>query len=300
MVRADNRSEQQLDIVAAAYGLGRIRSCSTVTGGTTNKNFEIVTDTGSYFVRCYKPRKQALLDFEHRLYKRTGAQEYICSPLTNRQGGTWLLHEGRVFCVFPWLKGQLSGKAGDFESLGRHLAQFHDVTSAMEGPANPLGAEELLILVREFGLVNLKNEVEYLSRELELIADSLVLSSDSAIHGDLFPDNVMWSNGKPTFIDFEQSSVGDSMYDLGVVINAWCFAPSGFDRAAYRSLITGYEQVRGVNRERLMQGLRLSACRFTVTRIRDIYIPGLDRPDKNFREFLKVLRYWQDAVDVTL
>ena len=48
--------------------------------------------------------------------------------------------------------------------------------------------------------------------------------SKGIIHGDMFPDNVFFKNGKiSAIIDFYFSCVDFYIYDLAIILNSWCF-----------------------------------------------------------------------------
>jgi len=92
-------------------------------------------------------------------------------------------------------------------------------------------------------------------------------------------------------LDFEQASTGALVYDLAVCINAWCFVDD-FDPALIEALVAGYQQVRPLDpgeRALLPVEARAAAMRFTVTRITDVYLPGVDLPGKDFRRYLRRL-----------
>ncbi|MBT8493389.1 MAG: phosphotransferase, partial [Deltaproteobacteria bacterium] len=113
------------------------------------------------------------------------------------------------------------------------------------------------------------------------------------IHGDLFRDNVLFApDGQElvALLDFEQASLGSRVYDLAVCINAWCF-DQAFDSAQVAAMVGAYG---AVDERALWVELRRSAWRFTVTRITDVYLPGIDLPDKDFRRYARRLQAWRE------
>ncbi|MGH6878227.1 MAG: phosphotransferase, partial [Rhizomicrobium sp.] len=140
----------------------------------------------------------------------------------------------------------------------------------------------------------------------ELIASSLAQLEETwpdnlpsgIIHADLFPDNVLFMDGEVSgLIDFYFACDDFYAYDLAVMLNAWCFEPSGrFSRAKAQSLISGYGRHRPLP-EREIAALpilaRGAALRFLLTRLQDWldHDPSaLVRP-KDPREFAGRLRF---------
>ena len=125
------------------------------------------------------------------------------------------------------------------------------------------------------------------------------------IHGDLFRDNVLFDGGHlVALLDFEQASRGTWVYDLAVCLNAWCFDDGGDGNrprvelvpARARALLGGYQERRALvaaERGLLAVEARAAAARFTITRITDVYLPGVDLPGKDFRRYLCRLEGWQ-------
>jgi homoserine kinase type II len=87
-------------------------------------------------------------------------------------------------------------------------------------------------------------------------------------------------------------------------VNALCYDGENYDLKRFESLITGYESLRPLSLaewDAFPNELRLSALRFTVTRLRDFFLHPVEetqRVDKDFREFyerLRILRRERDG-----
>jgi homoserine kinase type II len=97
-------------------------------------------------------------------------------------------------------------------------------------------------------------------------------------------------------LDFEAACRGKFIFDLATAVNALCVDADGYDLKRFESIITGYESLRPLSLaewDAFPNELRLSALRFTVTRLRDFFLRPMDdgaRTDKDFREFYERLR----------
>jgi homoserine kinase type II len=100
------------------------------------------------------------------------------------------------------------------------------------------------------------------------------------IHGDLFPDNVLFDHTTITgVIDFYFACQDMLAYDLAVMINAWCFdQPQRFNPDKAKALVTGYTSNRSLQddeRKAMLVLARGAALRFYLTRLYDwIHTPS--------------------------
>jgi homoserine kinase type II len=118
------------------------------------------------------------------------------------------------------------------------------------------------------------------------------------IHADLFPDNVLFMEGRVSgLIDFYFACNDSYAYDLAIMLNAWCFELDGsYNAAKGRSLIGAYSDSRpldGVEIAALPVLAAGAALRFLLTRLYDWLEPdptALVRP-KDPREFSRRLLF---------
>ena len=117
----------------------------------------------------------------------------------------------------------------------------------------------------------LDDEVAYLEHYLEHKLPKGI------IHGDIFHDNLLFKGEKlVAMLDFEAACRGKFIFDLATAVNALCFDGEGYDLKRFEALIAGYESVRPLSLaewDAFPNELRLSALRFTVTRMRDFVPP---------------------------
>ncbi len=117
------------------------------------------------------------------------------------------------------------------------------------------------------------------------------------VHGDLFRDNVLFSNRKISgVIDFYHAGFSPWLFDLAVTANDWARLPEALDHdgliesfsAVYDQqkldvLLGAYAQIRPLNtleRNCWPRFLELAALRFWVSRLSTLYLPGYQQQVK--------------------
>jgi homoserine kinase type II len=300
------------DVVAIAdgFGLGKPIRWRAIAAGTINSNFDIDTERGRFFVRVNEGKASGDVAWEGDLVHALAARGVPAPvPLDARDGARYLRHRGLLISAFAWRPGVHRAAAdvstGDATAVGAVLAVIHlaglELPRAMRRPsiydhAHIKGRFEAF---RNNPDPLLRDAIAILGDELEWLgscAGARHAAAHGVIHGDLFRDNVLFEGPRLVgVLDFEQASAGSFAYDLAVVINDWAW--SGQPRPEItRALIDGYESVRPLSpadRTALPIEVRAAAARFTVTRITDVFLPGIANRDKDFREFLARCVQWR-------
>ena len=305
---------QDVVAVAARFGLADL----TVEGipyGTINSNYRGTTRGGRVFVRVNEGKSEDEVDHEATLVAHLAARGVRTPvPLPTADGARWARFPFGIVSIFPWVDGapRLEDVLGSDETraLGALLARLH--LAGADFPRRHQGRYTYATIVErleaipidccdpalESALVTLHDEADWLTSRAAERARLPV----GVIHGDLFPDNVLWDDAGPIAIDFEQASDGTLAYDLAVALLAWCWDKKTLDGARVAALLDGYQGVRPLapdERAGLYVEARAAAMRFTVTRIGDVYLSPDATPEvrrvKDFRAFLARLEVLRRA-----
>ncbi len=309
--------DQDFTTICAAYQLGEVQSWRAVAAGTVNSNFALETDGGRYFVRINEGKSQAEVVWEAALLAALAtagvAIAPLCKTVDHRVTLPWTTGgESKYISVFPWLPGtHLAAHEVDAAAaaaIGQALAHLHHATAPLLpslARPNRYDFAEISRRAQTFAhnadpALQLANAT--IAAELQAIAAVASLRQRAGhviIHGDLFRDNVLWSpSGQPILLDFEQASVGTAVYDLAVCLHDWAWREHGVAWHLVEALLRGYHAVRPLQAPDLLAlpwELRMSAVRFTVTRVTDVYLANQANPDKDFRAFLARATYWRSA-----
>lgn len=297
------------------YGLVKLLGSSGIPNGSVNTNYLLETSRGKHLLRIDEVKGELDVKRELDLLIFLRKHNFPCpQPVADRKGRWYRESSGKCLSVYRWADGQVVRNdrltANRLENVGRHLADLHTIgKSYKKGIDNRFSYERISDLYAEVRdklpsyfrkiVRTLDDEVDYLQHYLENKLPKGI------IHGDLFNDNLIFKGDKlVAMLDFEAACRGKFIFDLATAVNALCFDREGYDLKRFESLIAGYESLRPLSLaewDAFPNELRLSALRFTVTRLRDFFLNPVDenqRVDKDFREFyerLRILRRERDG-----
>jgi homoserine kinase type II len=307
--------------IARRYGLGDVRALTPIPAGTINSNFALETDRGRYFVRINEGKREAEVAWEAALVGDLAAAGIPAPvPLAPEGGPPYLAWRDRWISVFAWCPGRhlapAEVTAAAAAALGGMLARIHVAGLAVASSRRRPSRYGLAALEARLAQVaaaaapggphpELADVAAVLADERAVLADAATAAARDAatagiIHADLFRDNVLWDDGSITAVlDFEQASAGSLAYDLAVCLNDWCWPAgptAGLSANLASAMVAGYQDVRALDPRDLMAlpiEVRAAAWRFTLTRLTDVYLPAVDNPDKDYREFFARLVAWR-------
>jgi homoserine kinase type II len=284
--------DEELAELVSAYDLGRLSAARGIEAGTVNTSYALTLGGARFFLRLYEEQALAGAEAEAELLRHLAAAGVPTpAPILGRDGRAVRSVAGKPAALFPWIDGDMlclravTPDAG--RAVGAALARMHRAGPA---PGGRLGGGR-------FGAADLAARCTRIAASTDLAARPLagslrdaILAADRArtpalpsglVHGDLFRDNVLWSDSHDTgpatspriaaLLDFESAHEGPFAYDLAVTILSWSFRDT-FDHAVGRSIVAGYGEVRTleeVERAALHAEAIFAALRFTITRITD-------------------------------
>lgn len=286
-----------LEHILAPFDL-RPRRVRPLALGTINSNFRVDTDGGALFVRVNEGKSEADVRYEAALLWHLGARRFPTpQPLRRGDARPFSAHGSKWVTAFPWVAGEVLDGAritpSHCEAIGASLGGLHRVGA--DFPERREGIYTFERVVRRIdafrGDPRLAEILPALDEEISFVRTGRSPDLPSGtIHGDLFPDNALWRGPRlAAVLDFEQASFGRYAYDLAVTLLAWCWSGVDLDGARVRALSVGYRRERPIDpleREGLFVEARVAALRFTVTRITDVYLTGMARDGKDFRDYL--------------
>ena len=277
-------SAESLTAFLARYDVGDLVSAKGIAEGVENSNYLVDTTQGRFILTLYEKRVSAAdLPFFLALLDHLAARDNPVPPAIPDRGGREIQElEGRPACLIRFLPGVsvTHPTPEQARAAGAAMARMHlsFADFALERP-NALGVEEWPRLLDRCG-----DDLDSIATGLGLRLRGALASvlghwprdlPYSAIHADLFPDNVLMRGDTVTgLIDFYFACTDIRAYDLAVMHSAWAFDNDGApaDPAVGRALVAGYDSVLPLSAEErtALPVLARGACiRFALTRAWD-------------------------------
>jgi homoserine kinase type II len=292
--------------IAADYGLPKVTAVRPIRDGSANTHYALETVRGKFLIKIEEVKSELEVKREFDLLLFLRKHGFPCSvPLADRRGRHCRDWGGKLLSVYRNLDGHTVAveriTAGQLENVGRVLADLHLVSKAYKkGVESRFSFEkvaEIYVDVRGRLPHYLKKIVRTLDEEIEYLQNYLEGKLPKGIiHGDLFPDNIIFKGEKVVAVlDFEAAGRGKFIFDLATAVNALCFDRGRYVLKRFEALIAGYENLRTLSLaewDAFPNELRFSAFRFTVTRLRDFFLNPADkrqRINKDFQEFYERL-----------
>jgi homoserine kinase type II len=278
-------SDEQAAALLADYPLGELDALTGIAQGIENTNYKLMAGGRRYILTLFEGRTDtsALPYFLGLMEEAAAAGLPAPRPAKRKDGQVLGEVAGRPAAIVSFLPGRdiASPHAHDAEQVGRTLAALH---LALAGTslrrANDMGPDSWRRTAARLGphLSRLSPSApKAVEAVLTLYAQPFAAGLPmGAIHGDLFPDNLLVSHGEVTgIIDFYFACDDYWAYDLAVAMNAYT-PEEGPDGGQAEALLSGYESVRALTsaeREALPVFLCGAALRFFLSRASDLVHP---------------------------
>lgn len=275
--------DDELDTFLAQYDVGSPVAFKGIAEGVENSNFFLQTTRGRYFLTLYEKRvAESDLPFFMALLEHMAKRGVTCPrPVRGRDGTVVRSLAGRPAALVTFLDGVSPRRpsAALCGEAGRALAILHLAGADFSGRRpNTLSLDGWADLVRTSA-----PRADTIAPGLaQAIAEELAFLKNvwprdlpqGVIHADMFPDNVLFVDGKLTgVIDFYFACNDALTYDLAICLNAWCFEVDGsFNLTKGRAMLLAYRTVRQLSPEEIVALpvlARGAALRFLLTRLHD-------------------------------
>ncbi|RKP49554.1 serine/threonine protein kinase [Trinickia fusca] len=241
-----------LDSVLAVTGVrtdGRLLPLNSYE----NRVYQVgVEDGPPVIAKFYRPDRwsdEAILE-EHAFVAELVAHEIPAVPAREIDGRTLHPFDGFRFAVFERRGGRAPelDRRDTLEWMGRFIGRIHAIGRRTPYCARPSLDIQLFgheprefLLSHDFVPADLRAAYEAASAlALEGVERAFEAAGDVTslrLHGDCHASNVLWTDGGPHFVDFDDSRMGPAIQDL------WLLLPG--DRAgasrALTDLLAGYE-----------------------------------------------------------
>ncbi|HUB85950.1 MAG TPA: homoserine kinase, partial [Rhizomicrobium sp.] len=225
-------------------------------------------------------------------------------PVRDKSGKQWMTLNGRPAALLTFLDGVSLRKpdVAHCTAAGEALAKLHaagsDFSIVRSNALGLSGWKKLAADTKARADTVQAGFTALIETSLDELSGWPHTLPAGVIHADLFPDNVLFVDGKISgLIDFYFACNDALAYDIAVMLNAWCFEADGaFNITKSKALLNAYRQQRELTSDEVValpMLARGAALRFLLTRLYDWLNPdptALVRP-KDPRDYVKRLRF---------
>jgi homoserine kinase type II len=306
------------------YAIGELQSYQEIVEGIDNSNFIINTSKGKFILTIFESRINSCdLPFFINL-KLHLAKKHICCPCPVINNHQQVISEfkNKESVIVSFLSGKtLTPSANGYyqsitikhcQEVAKILAKMHLAVDDFKGNRiNDLAINNFRNLFNKFAnrlddfQLGLKDQ---LSKDLTMLEDLWQKNYQpsmpiKACHLDLFPDNVFFDqdHNLSAVIDFYFAGNELLIYDLAIIINAWCFDEINFNQQKYLAIVNYYQQLRILNEDEqkfLPIALACASMRFLLTRLHDYFFTDKNSlvKIKDPKEYLMKLNYFKNQL----
>lgn len=291
----------QMAAAMARFGLPAPTEAKPEPRGAVNTGYHVWAGGQRFFLRVNEGKTEADVRFEAEVQQYLHAARFPVPELRAAQDGKpWVEVAGKRAMLFAYAPGEDLAPAEitpeRCRRVGEQLARLHELAAGFaQHRQNPYGRrwvdERLQELQASPPTDAQAAAIVPMLLDEAAFARKLPGAPRGLVHGDLFPDNVLWIGDRVSaLLDWEMCGVDPFAYDLGVAVNAWCFADV-FRQDRAHALLAGYAARRKIEPETLealYEWTRFAALRFTVARLKGYPPPGAHGavpPGKDWREF---------------
>ena len=306
-------SKEDIIFILSDYQIGNLIEFQGIQDGIENTNYFIKTKKGKFILTIFENRVNSQdIPYFINLMKFLNQNNFISpEPLENKEGKILNKFKTKKFILVNFLEGKPKVKItpndcyliGDLIGNLQNKSRYCDLIRK-----NSLSLEDCEKIFQDCKNSVSEKEINILRDGLyDLIEDSLKDCLEKwpthlpkgIIHGDLFPDNVFFLNNKVSgVIDFYFSCVDIKIYEIAIVINAWCFDQHNtLNIEKVKNLIKGFTLHNNLTKDELFFLNILAkgaSLRFLITRLFDWY----NTPENSFvkrkdpQEYIDKLLYF--------
>ena len=304
-----NFSDDDFRIILANYDIGKFVEAKGIAEGIENTNYKLITSKNKFIFTIYEKRVNPQdLPFYMNLQKILNEMGFCCpQPISNAEGSFISKYKNKFFTIVSFLDGAWPKEItnNNIVEASRILAKLHLTTKNIS--ENTLFRKNSLskdYWVETYNKVKIQAEEKFVGLEIlakkgfEAVSKLPNNLPNGIIHGDFFPDNVLFSNDNVSgVIDFYMACNDDFIYDLAIALNAWCSDENkNYCQNKAKIFIEKYIEIRSLSEAELSSlkyYLVASSLRFMSSRLYDFFnIPeGAIVSQKDPKEYINKLDF---------
>ena len=200
-----------------------------------NRVYQIgIEDAEPLIAKFYRPQRWSTKQIieEHLFTLELAEQELpVVAPWQNEKAETLFSYEDFRFALYP----RKGGHAPELDNpehlkvLGRVIGRIHLLGARLPFDARPqlnsqtFGHQNVAIISEKFIPLEYKESYQSLTRDLLQMIDErysrLSEIRNIRVHGDCHSGNMLWRDGAPNFVDFDDARMAPAMQDLWMLLS---------------------------------------------------------------------------------
>lgn len=298
-------SKIEVESILLDFQIGRYLNHIGINQGIENSNYLLHTNKSKYILTIFEKRvNKDDIPFFLELMNHTRTSGIVCpTSLKNTKGKRFDTIKNKSFAIFTFIEGKSlkNWSHKDCFFIGKKICDFHYANRNFKPRRqNNFGVSQFSKIFNkiEKGIEKVLPKTKNLIKKEITFLEKMYPSNlpSGIIHADFFPDNVLFKGNKISgIIDFYFSCFDNFIYDLSIVVNAWCFPNNKFKIENYNHIMQGYQKRENISDKEfsfLNICLRAAAMRFLLTRLSDKIFPTSDfSQKKNPEEFFNILNF---------
>jgi homoserine kinase type II len=277
--------KKEISYINKKFEIDKIINFKGIKQGIENTNYLLKSKNKKFILTIFEKRVvKKEIPFFMKLMDQLNDSKISCPrPIKNKNGSYLIEIKNKTACIVSFLSGKdkkTLNLKNCFEA-GKVIAQMHKASKKFKlSRKNSMGIKNLnpllnsikfkskkFINIEKFLKVNYKDIKKKWPKKLP----------HGIIHGDLFIDNIFFTNNKLSgIIDFYFAASDYFMYEIAICVNALCFdkinSKFKINKKKIKNLIKGYESIRKIsNNEKKSLNIlcRGAAMRYFLTRLYD-------------------------------
>ena len=294
------------------YNIDNLERFTGIKEGIENTNYLIETTNKKFILTIFEKRVEKNdLPFFFELMEHSFDHGINCPRAIVAKNNSRLIDIKNKKCsLFTFLEGKCINQWNEKNcyDVGKILGKFHKINSNVvtkkKNHYDIKGWKKLLKKCGNYMNKMIPDSYDIILNELNFLQSNWPDNLPKGIiHADLFPDNVLFLNNELSgIIDFYFSSYDLFLYDLAILINAWCFKGKTFCKVNFLNILNGYESNRKLEvdeKKFLNICLRGAAVRFFMTRMYDLLFIKKKKNliHKNPKEYLEKLIFHKSILN---
>ena len=200
-----------------------------------NRVFQIGCEGGQAVIaKFYRPGRwsDAQIQEEHAFCHELATQELpVVTPIQNARGNSLFEFKGFRFAVYP-RRGGRAPELGNLDNLlviGRLLGRMHAIGAVQAFEHRPrldsqsFGHDSIALISEQFIPADLKTPYDTLTADVMAGVDEAMRDCDPSqyirLHGDCHIGNMLWRDGGPHFVDFDDTRMAPAIQDIWMLLS---------------------------------------------------------------------------------